>query len=807
MKPLWRPLIDGLIEAVVVVDALNLRIVEVNREFLRLTGKTRESLVGRPVVELSVTPEDQFFWEDAAAGLTDEIYSESLLQRADGSLAQVDRRVSKVRYCGNEPAFLIGIRDQSDQRRIEDELEKLIAELRATLESTADGILVLDLEYSIRGYNNRFAELWQLPDALLTQRNDDAIFDWMKQAVIDRSGYLDRDAEIRRAPLLETSDVVVLRSGRILERVTMPQYARGRPIGRVYSFRDITARLADEARLKLASQVFESSLDAILILDPERGVQAANPSASRLTGQTADELTGRRVSDLLFSPDRPEAGEQTVLEVNTHGFWEGEAWYRKADGGSAPATVSIVRVAAGEAATQWIVFIKDLSEHFAARKRIEELAYSDPLTGLPNRVLFLERLQYALSIAGREHRPLAVLFIDLDRFKQINNSLGHGFGDRVLVEVSTRLKGCLRQADTAARLGGDEFVLLLHDADARGAEITARRILDSLVEPVVLDAMRFTVSCSIGIALFPDDGEGSDDLIKNADAAMYRAKERGRSGFRFYKRQMNIDLLARVKIENAMRAGLGAGHFHLHYQPQVALDSGRIVGVEALARWRDPELGDVSPVRFIPVAEETGFIVQLGDWVLRQSVAQCRRWRDEGIELVVAINVSALQFQSRDFVDNVRRALEREQLPPSLLELELTESILVRDADEALARLHALAALGVTVSIDDFGTGYSSLTYLKRFPLQKLKIDRSFIQGLPTDESDVAIARAIIQLGKALKLATIAEGVETPEQHAFLLHEECAEFQGFLCSAALPADQLATIYRAGDGHWRLAANR
>jgi diguanylate cyclase (GGDEF)-like protein/PAS domain S-box-containing protein len=799
----WRGLIDGLMEGVLVVDALDLRVAEVNRAACAMLGVGRDDLLNQPIIEIAVTPEDICFWEDAAAGLVSEILSDSMFRRADGSTLNVDRRVSLVRLGGDQAFFVVGLRDQSDQRRLESELETMIAELRATLESTADGVLVTDLSEGIRSCNRRFADLWDMPDELRAHRDDVAVFSWLAGAVVDRDGYLERLREIHRSPLLETTDLVVLRSGRVLERVSNPQYARGRPVGRVFSFRDVTERLVGEARLQLASKVFEASLDAIFVTDGDFRIVAVNPGCTRLTGYDPGVLMELNLGELLFSADDADLAGRIVRESGELGFWEGEVWFRRASGAGSPGMVSMVRLASEDATplpgvrAQAVIFIKDLSERVAANKRIEELAYNDALTGLPNRVQLNQRILFSLNLATREQIPLAILFLDLDRFKQINDSLGHLFGDRVLVEVASRIRSCLRTADTAARLGGDEFVLLLHDTDSRGAEIAARRILGSLAEPMLLDGMCFTVTCSIGIALFPGDGRTLDELIKNADTAMYRVKDRGRSGFRFYQPQMNVDLLSRMKLEHAMRAGLETNAFRLHYQPQVAFGDGRIVGAEALLRWNDRELGEIPPARFIPVAEESGFIVALGHWVLLEAVRQARCWLDEGLDLVVAVNVSALQFQQANFVESIDEALRREALPPQRLEVELTESILIHDAEEALGRLKTLAALGVKISIDDFGTGYSSLTYLKKFPIQKLKIDRGFIRGLPDDESDAAITRAIVHLGQALRLQIIAEGVETEAQHAFLLEKGCDEFQGFLCSPAVPPEEFLRLYRHG----------
>jgi diguanylate cyclase (GGDEF)-like protein/PAS domain S-box-containing protein len=686
---------------------------------------------------------------------------------------------------------VVGIRDQSEERRIEGELEKLVAELRATLESTADGILVTDLEEAIRGYNQRFAELWGLPQELMTQRNDAAIHAWMAQNVIDAATYAARLAAISRSPLLETSDVLLLRSGKVLERVTLPQYARGRPIGRVYSYRDISQRLADEVRLQLAAKVFEASLDAIFVTNPEFKLVAANPACERLTGQKSQELLGKTAHDILSSNvSREQFAAQVEAQLEMKGFWEGEAWHRNRAGNSLPCQASLVRVSDDSGTLlHYIGFFKDLSDTVNARKRIEELAYTDALTGLPNRLMLAERIEFALGLAHREHISFALLFLDLDRFKHINDSLGHMFGDRVLIDVAERIKDCLRQVDTAARLGGDEFLILLHNTDARGAEITARRVIERLAQPFVIDNLSFTVTCSIGIALFPDDGQTMDDLIKNADAAMYHVKERGRAGFRFYQRQMNVGLLSRMKLDHAMRQALAHPQpetgFRLHYQPQISFRNNAIFGTEALLRWRDPELGEISPAQFIPIAEESGVIVSIGNWVLDAAVRQCAAWNAKGLALVMAINVSALQFQQVDFVERIAQALRTHDLPPNLLELELTESILIHDIDETMRRLQSLAALGVSLAIDDFGTGYSSLSYLKRFPIHKLKIDRSFVNDLPDDESDTAIVNAIIQLAAALHLKVIAEGVETLSQRDFLIAAGCDEYQGFLCAPAL----------------------
>jgi diguanylate cyclase (GGDEF)-like protein/PAS domain S-box-containing protein len=782
----WQPLLEGMIEAVWLVDPLDLRIVAVNRVAATMLQMEPGELIGKAVIELAATPEDQFFWEDVAAGLSDQIFSDTLLLRKDGSTTPIERRVSRVRLSANRVVFQVAISNKAEQRRVEQELENLLAELRATLESTADGILVTDTEGSVRGYNQRFAELWAIPDELLTHRDDAATHLWMTRNVLNSAEYASRISAITDGRLSETRDVVRLRGGRVLERVSMPQLARGRPIGRVYSFRDITRQLANESRLQLAAEVFDSSLDAICVADPQGLIAAANPSFARLTGLSFEQIKGQVLWSMIHSPHHAIFGQELHRELEHAHSWEGEVYYQRQGSDDAPVLLSLVRVVSPAQETlHYIAFVKDLTEKLAATQRIEELAYSDALTGLPNRILLHERIDFSLSLCAREQKSFAIVFIDLDRFKHINDSLGHVFGDQVLIEVAQRIKSCLRQSDTAARMGGDEFVLLLHDIDAQGAETIVQRVLQRLSAPVILGDLSLTVTSSIGIALYPVDGLTRDDLIKNSDAAMYQVKERGRSNFRFYQRQMNIDSLSRIKLDSAMRAALAQGLFLLRYQPQIDIESGQIIGVEALLRWCSTEFGEISPALFIPMAEETGFIVALGGWVLAEAVTQAARWQAAGIDLVVAVNVSALQFQSSRFADSVAAELARSGLEPYRLELELTESILIHDVDEALAKLQILAKMGVGLSIDDFGTGYSSLSYLKRFPVQKLKIDRSFVSGLPDDESDLAIARAIIQLGQALRLRVIAEGVETEAQKVCLQALGCHEYQGYLYATAL----------------------
>jgi diguanylate cyclase (GGDEF)-like protein len=542
-------------------------------------------------------------------------------------------------------------------------------------------------------------------------------------------------------------------------------------------------------------------------------VVAANAAAGTLLGRTPSQLLGLPADTLVTSPEdqawwlQAREGAATALHSDT----VMALWPAAYDPPAAPVHVSrsigLIHNQRGMATHALVMLVNRHSEQrhhgerelllaelqatvqATAEQRIEALSLQDALCGLPNRRRLAQCVAQALLQTKRGGGigvgSFALLFIDLDRFCQINDSLGQEVGDQVLQSVAQRIQACLRGDDVLARLGGDQFVALVHAADANSAEATARRVLNAVAQPSRLDDAQFTLTCSIGISLAPSHGNQLDELLRHAEGAMRVVKSKGRAHCRLHQARAEVDRRAHMKLDHAMRQALVSGRFRLHYQPQVDLGSGRVVGAEALLRWRDPEMGDVSPGHFIPVAEDSGFIVAIGDWVLGQAVRQAALWHSRGLRMPIAINVSALQFQQAHFVDRVASVLAVAGLPAQLLELELTESILVHDADEALQRLHALAKLGLQLSIDDFGTGYSSLSYLKRFPINKLKIDRSFVSGLPADDSDAGIVRAILQMASALDMRVIAEGVETHAQRDFLQHAGCDEFQGFLFAPAL----------------------
>jgi diguanylate cyclase (GGDEF)-like protein/PAS domain S-box-containing protein len=443
-------------------------------------------------------------------------------------------------------------------------------------------------------------------------------------------------------------------------------------------------------------------------------------------------------------------------------------------------------------------FISDITEVKSYRERLEHQASHDALTGLANRDLLHDRLRQAIARAERQQHGVAVAFLDLDNFKYLNDSLGHSAGDELLKIVAHRLRTCVREGDTVARLGGDEFVLVL--VDQSGAEAVSqvvRRVLEKASEPYFLAGRELNTSASLGVSLYPQDGTDAETLLKNADAAMYRAKAQGRNNFYFFTAEINASLHERMALEHGLRQALERGEFLLDYQPKVELASGFLIGAEALVRWMHPEHGLLSPARFIPVAEETGLIVPVGEWILRAACTQAQRWRSQGLDLsLLSVNISARQFRSPNLVDQIAGALSESGLPGGCLDLEITESLMMEDVQEFIARLRTLKELGVQLSVDDFGTGYSSLNYLKQFPVDRLKIDRSFVCDIATDPGDAAIVQAVIQLGHVLGLAVTAEGVETGEQLAFLRRHGCDEGQGYYFSKPLKPAQFEQLLRA-----------
>ena len=547
--------------------------------------------------------------------------------------------------------------------------------------------------------------------------------------------------------------------------------------------------------MKLAATVFESGAEAVCITDASQRIISANRALCVMTGFTVDEMMGETPG--LFRSGRHDRSfyQQMWLDIDQKGHWSGEIWNRRKSGEIYPVWLGISAVRDdGGLTTHYIGTAFDITERKSAEEQIRFLAQHDALTKLPNQTLLLDRIGQALNGLHRKECRAGVLLLDLDRFKLVNDTLGHDVGDRLLEQVADRLRQTLRETETIARLGGDEFVVLVPEVESiESLSFIARKIIDSLSVPYQLGETELQVTPSIGISVAPDDGDDPRTLMRNADAAMYHAKDLGRNNFQFFAQTMNVVVRERLSIENDLRRALERDEFVLHYQPQVNCRTGQVTGMEALIRWQHPRRGMVPPNDFIQVAEETGIIVLIGAWVLREACRQARIWHDQGLDIRIGVNLSARQFQQADLMRQVRDALDTSGIDPGKLELEITESMLMEDPMAAAELLRQIATMGIRLAVDDFGTGYSSLAYLKRFPLHRLKIDRSFVRDISTDPNDAAIVSAIVAMAESLRMEVIAEGVEEAQQLHYLDRVGCCSIQGYFFSKPKPADQFSAF--------------
>jgi diguanylate cyclase (GGDEF)-like protein/PAS domain S-box-containing protein len=566
--------------------------------------------------------------------------------------------------------------------------------------------------------------------------------------------------------------------------------------GRTYLYSiisDVTEKTRAEALLRTQAAAIESSMDGIAVMNPDGRIAYVNDAFKKLYGYGENELVGLDWLALHEAEEGDHLEESILSRLEHLGQWAGEATGKRRNGVFFPEEISVTRLEDGS----FVCVVRDVTERTQAEEQIRHLAYHDPLTELPNRLLLRDRINVALSQAERQRAKLAVLFLDLDRFKIINDSLGHDTGDALLQAVADRLRNSVRDSDTVARLGGDEFTILLpairSDEDAIHI---ARKILDSIRQPFLIHGRELYVTTSIGVSLYPEDGDRADILLKNADTAMYQAKELGRNNIQPFNAVVNVRTLERLALENGLRRGLAQDEFELYYQPIFELSSGKLHGVEALLRWNHPDAGVILPANFIGLAEETGLMIPLGKWVLEKATAQAVEWHRAGFnDISVAVNVSASQVQKSDFIDSVREAIELSGIDPTLLEIEITESYAMEDPEKSVETLEELKSLGVCISVDDFGTGYSSLSYLKRFPIDTLKIDASFIRDMTLDIDTAEIVNAIIAMGHNLRLEVVAEGVEQDSHRDHLLESRCDRVQGHLYSPPLQNEALGTLLR------------
>ena len=716
-----------------------------------------------------------------------------------------DAEVRLIRLPGGRPLVRATIIDISERKRAERALMGQMRLNQEILNGMMDGYVLVDTDLRIHEANTAYCRLTgynrdELLNMSMTTLDPRLADDDLRRRLIERirkEGGRHVESRHRR----KDGSFMDIEGSLILHHFEGQELFAG-------FIRDVTERRAHARRLRQAATVFANTTEGVIIADQDCRILSVNPAFAGMMGQDAAELEGQPVSALLSDPQQAEDFERSLkATVDEVGHWQGEIKSRRHSGELFPAWLNISRVVEeNDTAAGYIVILADISEVKASEQRLEHLAHHDALTGLPNTLLLHARLEHAMAHANREGKSVAVVFIDLDRFKYVNDNLGHPIGDALLKEAAQRLCATLRKEDTVARLGGDEFILLLEQLDgAADAVPVVEKVLQQLEKPFYIAGHELMISGSMGIALYPSDGTDITTLLKNADSAMYTAKKE-RGNFHFYDPSLAAQAAERFQLEQDLRNAVERGELYVLYQPQIDLQTRRIIGVEALLRWRHPTHGDIAPAHFIPVAEETGMVQSLGGWVLREAMRQSKRWQSDALSSIrMSVNISARQVLKEDLADVISGMLAETGLQPSQIELELTETTLMELSEASRETLERLRAMGVHLAVDDFGTGYSSLSYLKDLPVKTLKIDRAFVEGLPDDPDSIAICKAVISMGHSLGMQVIAEGVETQAQLDALSAAGCDIAQGFFISRPIPAEAITRLHGSRSG--RMAAAR
>ncbi|MEK1904536.1 MAG: EAL domain-containing protein [Pseudomonas sp.] len=770
-------------------------LIAINHTFEQQLGINSAEALGKTATELDI-------WGVPGIGT-------NLLQRMQGealnNLEMPFRRSNGERFTGlisAQPvevdgcaALVVAVRDITELKHTQQQLQISEEKFAKAFHASPDGLLITRLsDGQLLEANEGFCLITDYELTQVIGRTTTEIGLWANPADRDRLTELVRSQGMAR----DFRAWICTRTGtrRLGELAAQPIMIDNEPCMLTIA-RDITERQLMQERLHQAATVFESTAEGVMITDLDQRISAVNRAFSEITGYSETEALGQ--SPRLLSSGQHDSAFYAAMwhQLAAEGHWQGEIWNRRKNGEIYPEwlTISAVRDQS-DSITHFVGVFADISTLKQAQARLDYQAHHDPLTSLPNRLLFENRLNAALTDARTDDRQGAVLFLDLDRFKHINDSLGHPVGDVLLQSIAVRLREQLRDIDTVARLGGDEFIVLLPGLhQPRDAERVATKLLACFSAPFQAEQHEFFISASIGISLFPEDGTDVATLVKNADAAMYSAKAKGRNRIEFYTRSLTFQATERMTLEYELRRAIERNELSLHYQPKLCLSTQKLIGAEALLRWRHPVFGDIPPDRFIPLAEENGMILQLGDWALQEACRQLSEWQNRHAPFgPLSVNLSGSQLRQAKLAEHIAGTLSDFGLDASKLQLEITESFIMSQAEEALLILHELKALGLQLAIDDFGTGYSSLSYLKRLPLDTLKIDKSFIQGLPEDQDDAAITRAIIALGRSLQFTVIAEGVETKAQELFLAAEGCQQIQGYVVSRPLSAESFASNF-------------
>lgn len=762
-------------------------------------------LVGGAVLSLlSLLYLLQYIFVGRAQGVID--HQRTMLRQ---SIDELDDRVRSRTQALDESNRSL-VKEIGERKRIEETLRESTARYRAITQSSNDAIVTSDSEGNVVGWNLQAGALFGYTEAQAIGLSLTAIIperyraDHLRGLQRALSGQPSKilSKRIKLYGLRQDQSEFPIELSLASWEIGDKRYVSG-------TIRDLTEERQAEHHLRVAAATFETQ-EGVAITDANQCILRVNRSFTEITGFDADEVIGK--TPRILKSGRQDSGFYAAMweSIKRTGNWQGEIWNKRKCGEIYPEWLSVTAVKAADGViTNYVGTFSDITDRKASESEIALLAFYDPLTGLPNRRLLLDRLKQRVSSNTRRTSCTAVLFIDLDNFKTLNDTLGHDIGDQLLCEVGLRLSSCVRNGDTVARLGGDEFVVLIEDLDenaqsaAAQVELVGEKILAEIARSYQLGVLTHHCSASIGATVLADHQCSADDLMKQADLAMYQAKAGGRNTLRFFDPEMQAAISKRALLEEGLRHAINAKQFRLYYQGQVDRD-GRLTGVEALLRWCHPERGMVSPLDFIPLAEETGLILPIGDWVLETACHQLVKWaqRPEMEHLTVAVNVSARQFQQRDFVTRVLTAIESTGANPQRLKLELTESLLVNNVEDIISKILTLRASGIGFSLDDFGTGYSSLTYLKRLPLDQLKIDQSFVRNILLDPNDSAIAKTVVALGNSLGLAVIAEGVETQAQRDHLADHGCFAFQGYLFYRPMPIEEFESLTHTTYDSWR-----
>jgi len=766
-------------------------IVDANMAACDFYGYTRDEIKALRIWNINVRGEDEVRVEMSRAAARDRAYFQFRHMRANGEIRDVEIHSGPVDFGGRRVLYSI-VHDITERKRAEKALQQSEEKYRVIFDYAPVGIYQSARDGRLVTANVALARMlgYDSTEELLTKN-------------LDRDVYFDahqREELIRHFEPYGYANNLELRWQRKDGSpiwVQLNAHAIHSPAGEVYFegfVYDVTERKLVEETLRKQSAAMTASMDGIGILDQRLEFTYVNDSLAKLFGYARPhDLIGRSLCDLYEPHEQVRVITSIVPMVLQRGRWRGEAAGLRREGNVFPQEISLTALGA----EGMVCVVRDITERTYAEEQIKHLAYHDALTNLPNRLLFKDRLTVALSHANREGSSLAVLFLDLDRFKVINDSLGHNIGDQLLQAVAARLQTCVRESDTVARLGGDEFTVLLpHLHRSDDAVPVAQKIIEAIRHPFHIEGREFFSTTSIGISLFPEDGTDAETLIKNADTAMYQAKEVGRDNYQLFNAHVNAKALQRIALEHGLRKALTNDEMAVHYQPIFDMRSGRITGMEALLRWTHPDLGAIPPATFIPLAEATGVMIPIGTFALREACRQAKEWHDAGFQsLSLAVNLSVTQLQQVDLVERVAEILEESGLPPRMLELEITESSAMHSPEQSVRTLFELKKLGLRISLDDFGTGHSSLSYLKRFPIDTLKIDQSFVHDITTDPDTAAIVTAIIAMAHSLRLKVIAEGVEFTEQANFLRFHGCDQMQGFLITPPVPASEFLQLVR------------